>query len=151
MATLTLPVGSLLKFNSLALSEHNRNPMSMSSIRIEKTQRMSNGSMRKFHIADKKRINVSWTSLPSYSTFTVDGGMGAIDLQNFYNGSAAKAANALSGRNTFEVTLKTGTDTQTFEMIFSSFSCDIIKRNIHNVAGDTPQEFWSVSLSLEEV
>lgn len=151
MATITLPVGAALKFNSLSLSEHNRAPITMSYTRIEKTQRMSNGTLRKFHIADKRRINVSWSSLPSFATFTVDGGYGALELKAFYEGSAAKGANALSGRNTFDVTIKTGATTETIEMSFTSFSCDMIKRNIHNVPGDTPQEFWSVSLSLEEV
>ena len=67
MATIYLPVGSLVYFNStLKLSEHNRQPVSLSNNRIEKTQRMSNGTMRKFFVVDKKSISISWTMLPSY-------------------------------------------------------------------------------------
>ena len=52
MTPITLPVGSLIKFNSVALSEHNRSPMAVGYNRIEKTQRMSNGTLRKFFISD---------------------------------------------------------------------------------------------------
>jgi hypothetical protein len=151
-----LPVGSLIKFNGLTLSEHNRSPLVLGYNRIEKSQRMSNGSLRKFFIKDKKTISISWNMLPSYSNFTVDGGYGALDLKNFYDGSAEKANLALSGRNTFDVEIKystlTGTTTEILEMIFSSFSCELVKRNVKNSSADLyPQEFWTVSLSLEEV
>ena len=150
--TVYLPVGSLLHFNSsLKLSEHNRQPVSITTNRIEKTQRMSNGTLRKFHVADKRSINVSWSMLPSYSTFTVDGGYGALDLKSFHAGTAAKASGALSGRSTFDLSIKNGTTTETFEVVFSSFSIEVIKRNVKESTSSTPQDFWNVSLSLEEV
>ena len=93
MPTIYLPVGSLIYLNTtIKLSDHNRQPVSIQTNRIEKQQRMSNGTLRKFFIADKKSINVSWNMLPSLSTFTVDGGYGAIDLRSFYEGTAAKAS-----------------------------------------------------------
>ena len=152
MATIYLPVGSLLYFNStLKLSEHNRQPVSLTNNRIEKTQRMSDGTMRKFFITDKKQINVSWTMLPSYYTYTVDGGYGAVDIKNFYEGTASKASGALSGQSNFDVTISYGGSSQTLNMIFTSCSFEIIKRNVKESTGDTPQEFWNVSLSMEEV
>ena len=42
--------------------------------RIEKTQRMSGGALRKVHIADKRSIITSWGMLPTNDTSTVDGG-----------------------------------------------------------------------------
>ena len=109
MAFITLPVGSLIYLNTtLKLSEHNRQPVSIQHNRIEKQQRMANGTLRKFFIADKKSINVSWNMLPSFSTFTVDGGYGAMDLKAFYDGAAVKASGALSGRNSFDLTIKYG-------------------------------------------
>lgn len=222
MPTIYLPVGSLIYLNSsLKLSEHNRQPVSITPNRIEKTMRMSNGTMRKFFVADKKTVNVSWTMLPSFSTFTIDGGYGAMDLKAFYEGSAAKASGALSGTNSFDVTIKYGSPskitnissngttvtytspnnfsagniisiygnnpssynlsnvavasatsnqftvtnaasgtfvsggeafkTETLNMIFTSCSFELIKRNVKQVSGDTAQEFWNVSLSMEEV
>ena len=65
MSTVYLPVGSALYFNStLKLSEHNRQPISLSKNRIEKQQRMGNGTMRKYYVADKESISVSWGMLP---------------------------------------------------------------------------------------
>ena len=152
MATIYLPVGSLLYLNTtLKLSEHNRQPVSLANNRIEKTQRMSDGTMRKFFITDKKQINVSWNMLPSYYTYTVDGGYGAVDIKNFYEGTASKASGALSGQSNFDVTISYGGSSQTLNMIFTSCSFEIIKRNVKESTGDTPQEFWNVSLSMEEV
>jgi hypothetical protein len=49
----------------LILSDHNRGEMSVATQRIEKKQRMINGTMRSVHIADKLTISTSWTNLPS--------------------------------------------------------------------------------------
>lgn len=150
--TIYLPVGSLLNFNSsIKISEHNRQPVSITPNRIEKTQRMSNGTLRKFYVADKRSINISWSMLPSYSTFTVDGGYGALDLKAFHAGTASKASGALSGKSSFDLSIKTGNSTETFEVMFSSFSIEVVKRNVKESTSSTPQEFWNVSLSLEEV
>ncbi len=147
-----LPVGSILYLNStLKLSEHNRQPVSISKTRIEKQQRMSNGTMRKFFVADKESISVSWNMLPSFSTMTVDGGYGALDLRSFYDGAAAKASGALSGRSSFDVTISYGGTSKTMEMVFTSFSLEVVKRNVKGVITDTPQEFWNLSINLEEV
>ena len=125
MTFITLPVGSLIKLNDVALSEHNRNPVGIGYNRIEKSQRMSNGTLRRFFIADKKTLTVSWNMLPSYSNYTVDGGYGALDLKAFYESVA---------QSTFNVKLKTSTLTgstdNSFTMVFSSFTCELMKRNV---------------------
>jgi hypothetical protein len=127
MTFITLPVGSLIKLNDVALSEHNRNPVGIGYNRIEKSQRMSNGTLRRFFIADKKTLTVSWNMLPSYSNYTVDGGYGALDLKAFYESLAT---------STFNVKLKTSTLTSStensFTMVFSSFTCELMKRNVYS-------------------
>jgi hypothetical protein len=128
MTPITLPVGSLIKFNSDALSEHNRSPMALGYNRIERTQRMSNGTLRKFFIVDKRSLNVSWDQLPSYSNYTIDGGYGALDLKNFYESAL--------GKSSFPVTIsystQTGSTTETKNMIFTAFSCEVTKRNVYS-------------------
>lgn len=152
MSTVYLPVGSVLYLNSsLKLSEHSRQPVSISTNRIERVQRMANGSLRKFYIADKETISVSWNKLPSFSTFTIDGGYGAIDLKNFYSGNAAKASGSLSGQSSFDVTISYGGQTRTIPMVFQSFSAEIVNRNVKQKSSDSPQEFWNVSIVLEEI
>ncbi len=72
--TVYLPVGSLLYIDTSAtdtptwakLSEHNRQPMSINQNRFQKVTRMSNGTLRKFFIADKKEFSASWNMLPSF-------------------------------------------------------------------------------------
>ena len=112
---------------------------------------MSNGSLRKIWIADKKNISSSWSNIPTYSTLTVDGGMGAGDLRAFYLNK---------GKGTFKVKISYNAVSARDEIIVASFtSCtfSISKRNVRDAApkpGVTPpdaQEFWDVSLSLEEV
>jgi hypothetical protein len=63
-------IGSIIPAGStsgrfLVLSDHNRQSLDMSNERIEQRQRMANGTMRSFFIADKLSITMSWTMLPS--------------------------------------------------------------------------------------
>jgi hypothetical protein len=138
MTFITLPVGSLIKFNDVALSEHNRNPVGIAYNRIEKSQRMSNGTLRRFFIADKKTISVSWNMLPSYANYTADGGYGALDLKAFYESVA---------QSTFNVKLKTGITTGFVDttMVFSSFSCELVKRNVYSDMDAKPATITAVT------
>ena len=151
---LTLPIGSILYFDTgtdavtptwTKVSEHNRSAINIDVDRFEKTQRMSNGSLRKIWIADKKNISSSWSNLPTYSTLTVDGGMGAEDIRAFYLNK---------GKGTFKIKISYNAVTARDEIVLASFtSCtfSISKRNVKSSATSVPQEFWDVSISLEEV
>lgn len=93
----------------LILSDDNRSEIDFTPVRIEKRERMINGRMRSYHIADKLQISASWNMLPSraYDTkadfdingdadmqssisrpkpleFTTDGGAGGVELLNWY-------------------------------------------------------------------
>jgi len=93
----------------LILSDDNRSSIDFKPVRIEKRERMINGRMRSYHIADKSQISVSWDMLPSrsYDTyaafdingkadlepregrpspyeFTSDGGAGGVELLKWY-------------------------------------------------------------------
>ena len=151
--TLTLPVGSLLFLDTSAndtpvwskITEHNRAPVSIDTNRIESTQRMSNGSLRKIFIADKKSIGASWSMLPTNDTMTVDGGLGASSLRSFYHGK---------GTGTFKVKISyngVSARDEILTMSFTACSFTVIKRNVKEKTADVAQEFWDVSLSLEEV
>jgi hypothetical protein len=73
--TYYIPIGneanSFDGFNSsedfLILSDDNREAIAFKNNRIERRQRMINGRMRSYHIADKLTIDTSWTNLPSRS------------------------------------------------------------------------------------
>ena len=51
----------------IILSDDNRSPIDFEIERIEKRERMINGRMRSYHVADKLSINTSWEMLPSRS------------------------------------------------------------------------------------
>ena len=149
--SINLPVGSALYIDISStstpswqkISEHNRAPISLDPYRHEQTQRMANGSLRKIFIADKKTVSTSWSTLPSYTTMTVDGGYGAEDLRNFYLNK---------GKGSFKVKISyNGTREEIFTAFFSNFSMTMTKRNVKDTGIVTPQEFWDVSISLEEV
>ena len=145
--TIYLPVGSALYFNVNGswqkITEHNRAPVSVESNRIEKSQRMSNGTLRKLFIADKTNISTSWTMLPSRSTLTVDGGWGAEDMREFYHGS---------GTGTFQVKVSyNGAREDVYTVSFNQFSMTLVKRNVKGKTSDTAQEFWDLSVGMEQV
>ena len=135
------PVTSL-QWNKL--TEHNRSSFTMDNNRIEQVQRTSNGTLRKFFIADKKTFSVSWDMLPSYRSLTVDGAWGAEDIRSFYDTTL--------GQGVFKIKVnlsKTGTnDTETvrveeYDVAFQSCSFIVLKRGL--------QPHWSVSMTLEDV
>jgi hypothetical protein len=153
MSTIYLPVGSALFVDTSTndtpvwqkLTEHNRSPIALDITRIEQSQRMSNGTLRKIWIADKRTFNTSWTMLPSRSTMTVDGGWGAKDMREFYLGD--------KGKNSFKLKLSyNGANTEDNIIVsFQSANFTVVKRNVKAKSTDTAQEFWDVTISLEEV
>lgn len=66
------------------LTDHNRQPIKVSSELIESESRMANGKMRKYVIAKKNKISVSWSYVPSKTSECVDGFSGAAWLESFY-------------------------------------------------------------------
>lgn len=151
---LTLPVGSLLFIDTgtdastptwTKLSEHNRQPVSLDTNRIERVERMANGTMRKIFIADKYTIQCSWNTLPSTSTMTVDGGYGAEQIRSFYKGK---------GTGSFKLKISyngVAARDEIITVMFSACSFSLNKRNVKEKIADVPQEFWDVSLTLEQV
>jgi len=159
MSFITLPKGTLLQFEAkdpLAtvpattlgwrnITEHNRGEFTITPMRIESVKRMSNGTLRKYYVADKNTFNVSWSMVPSYRAETADGYWGAEDLRRFYSSDEGKGA--------FKILVnyaKGGTKQDTellgaepFTVIFKEFSPVLLKRGVN--------AFWDISMTLEEV
>jgi hypothetical protein len=129
------------------VTEHNRAPLSLSNLRIEQSSRMSNGTLRKYFIADKLEMSVSWDMIPSFRNETVDGAWGAEDIKNFYESAAGRGAFRIKVNPTvFDPTLITDgalSDDYTYTVVFTSCDFTVVKRGI--------QTFWDVSLTLEQV
>ena len=124
----------LMRWNGNAITDHNRQQLSIDVERIEKKQRMANGTLRKYIVADKRNFSTSWQMLPKLSSQTVDGFWGADDIEQFYN--------TVGGSLSLELSDGDG-ETYTFTVMFSDFSKSVVKRG--------SVDFWEISVAMEEV
>lgn len=135
MRQLTFIKDAALKLDTDFVSDHNRSPLSIAYERLENQVRTQRGGMRKYFRADKRTISCSWTNLPETDGDTVDMGMGAQELRDFYENN--------TGAFGVAVTYDTGV-VETFTMVFGDFSLDLISRR-----GDV--NLYNASMSLVEV
>jgi hypothetical protein len=137
----TVP-GTILTW--LKISDHNRSEITVGSNRIQQVQRMANGTLRKFFIADKKTFSVSWNMLPTTRTHTADGNLGAEDLRRFYASEEGKGTFRIllnfAKSGAAEDNVNTG---EVYTVSFTEFSAVLQKRGLHS--------FWTISMTLEEV
>jgi hypothetical protein len=156
--------------NFMILSDDNRSPISFDFDRIEKRERMINGRMRSYHIADKVVISTSWQMLPSRAyanadprfnadgtsinardntlEFTTDGGAGGSDILKWYEEHTGSfwVYLAYDKRNnlTSNDAQRLKAYTEVIEMFISNFTYSVEKRN-------NGYDFWNISVTLEEV
>lgn len=159
----------------LILSDHNRSPINFGIDRIEQRQRMINGRMRSFYVADKLTLSVSWSMLPSrgfsykpdfnefgiatspadiQDRFTVDGGAGGVEMLEWYENHPGpfwvylaydKHTNFKDPINPDSQYERLAEYNQIIQMYISDFSYNISKR------GNSTHDFWDISVALEEV
>ena len=91
----------------IILSDHGRKEISLSSERIEKRERMINGRMRSYHIADKLKIDISWDLLPSRS-YTTNPNFAIEDVSATQNTPAHKAGTSALKNTVGEYTVDGG-------------------------------------------
>lgn len=125
-----------VEYATRKLSDHNRSPISINMEKIENKDRMANGTLRKFVVATKKTIKVSWENLPRQDAVTVDGKWGASSLKSFYN---------TNGNTAFWVTINYGDETnESLQVMFQDFNIKLSKRSIYT-------DLYDIDLGLEEV
>lgn len=154
----------------MILSDDNRSPIDFRVQRIEKRERMINGRMRSYHIADKLSVTLSWDMLPSRSSklfpnfnsngissaamYTSDGGAGGVEVLDWYESNTGPFWVFLSYDKYNQYgTISSGAVennnlpkyNQVVQMYFSDFSYSVVKR------GATNHDMWNISLTLEEV
>jgi hypothetical protein len=133
---LTFAKPRLMRWNSNAITDHKRSPLAISNERIEKSNRMANGTLRKYVVADKRTFTVSWEMLPRDTAKTVDGFWGGSAMESFFHST--------TGSFTLEITEGDGTVTNYTVMFSGDFDKEIISRG-----GNT--DLWNVSVSMVEV
>jgi hypothetical protein len=151
----------------LILSDDNRSEIDFRTVRIEKRERMINGRMRSYHIADKLTLSTSWTLIPSRShddvptfntvtglspnkSYTTDGGAGGADMLEWYDAHKGSfwVFLAYDRKGIFKGTPDPYNHLQQYnqliEMFISDFSYSVEKRG-------NKFDYWNVSVTLEEV
>jgi hypothetical protein len=165
----------------MIISDHNRSEINIINQRIEQRQRMANGTMRSFFIADKLIIDTSWLMLPSRSfknypnfnqetglssydkkspdanglepetQYTVDGGAGGAELLDWYENHTGPFWVLLS----YDKYPNFGTDDAARQNLknYSQVVQMYISSFNYSVVkrGGNNFDMWDVSVSLEEV
>ncbi len=142
MAALTFVKPRLMRWGSISggittynsITDHNRSELSIANERIEQSQRMANGTMRKYYITDKRTFSTSWDMVPNRAQYTVDGFWGADDMEAFFRAQA--------GAINLELTYANAT-TDVVLVMFKDFNMNLQKRGRY--------DFYSVDVSMVEV
>lgn len=170
------PIGNE-KEEFIILSDHNRKEISVSKQRIETRQRMINGTMRSYHIADKIVISVGWDRLPSRSfsrnvifnssgdavlqstdtQYTVDGGAGGVEILDWYENHPGPFWVYLAydkyNNNSFKVSGYTTDESFNHLAVYNDVRQMYFAGFDYTIEkrGGTNFDFWNISVSLEEV
>lgn len=140
MPTMTMPKGSIMLWGSAEntaltkTTEHNRSPLEVSWESIDTSERMIDGTLRRWLVTRKRTWTTSWEMVPHTSARTVDGGMGGEDMESFYLSKPAEFS--------MEIRKPDG-ETERVLVMFASFDKSVEKRGAY--------EFWNISVSIEEV
>ena len=162
----------------LILSDDNRASLDFRSTRIEKRERMINGRMRSYHIADKRTLSVSWDMLPSRSfslspefsvvngtsqittagqprsqdtSYTADGGAGGVEILDWYNNHKGSFWVFLAYDNYKEFGDSSSAYSKlgVYNEVIEMFIADFSYSVVKR--GSNNHDLWNVSITLEEV
>lgn len=138
-------------------SDHSRQPLNVNAKRIESAVRMANGSLRKYYVATKHEFSVSWDLLPHTSNYCVDGFMGALELERFYEDNfgafqltVVTGQIAKPGDASYEHPADASSNQRRaykadkYNVHFTDFSKEVVKRG-------NAYDMYNVSLGMEEI
>lgn len=79
-STSTVSTGGIL-----TLSDHSRSQLSVNYEVIEKSNRMADGTMRRYIVSKKRKFSCQWSMLPTIRGQVADGNADARDMKEFYD------------------------------------------------------------------
>lgn len=139
MSTEHLPLDAIVEWTrgtaTCVPSEHNRSALAVNYERIQSSERMANGTLRQYYVADKRSWSLSWDMLPAPSEETVDGKAGGRDIERFYL--------ATPGVFTMKIKHADSNLDETVTVVFSSFDKTHVRRGKY--------DFWDISVGLDQV
>jgi len=138
------------------LTDHNRAPIESTPELIETQNRMSNGSLRKYVVAQKNKISTSWEFLPTNPSEMVDNNYGASWIEAFYKANvgipihikiieseidASTTAGTIPSNNSFKTS---STGSNTYQVFITNFSKTLRKRTRISDYVDIDIEFTEI-------
>jgi hypothetical protein len=142
--------GSTTEFNnlngggSLTLSDHSRSPLSVSYDVLTKSDRMADGTMKKYVIAKKKIIQCQWTMLPTIRTQVADGNADARDMKEFYEANLYRKMSMTLYYHRNHTERSGLTYSEPIEVFWENFSFEVVKRY-------RDFDYWDVTAEFVEV
>jgi hypothetical protein len=126
----------------LTLSDHSRSPLSVNYEMIENSQRMANGTLRKYIISKKRSLSCSWELLPTINDLVVDGNASALSMKRFF-----EVNNVYPMNMTLYYKRNSSADfsySETIEVFWDSFNFDVIKRY-------KDFDYWNITTDFMEI
>lgn len=134
-----LPITSIIEWSDGTTvcrpTEGNRSELSVDFERIKESERMANGRLREYYVADKRTWSVSWDMLPAPTSETVDGNAGGAEMEAFYKSHP--------GEILLTIKHKDSSLDETVPVVLSSFDKTHVARGAFDM--------WDLSVSMEEV
>lgn len=163
---------SIDNVNWYKLTDHNRQPIKIGYEVIEKTNRMADGTLRRYVVARKHKISSSWSLVPSLTENAVDykssdpkSGKAGAWMKSFYEanvfvpiyvklinaGLTTQNINTTDGFTPDESTYyssfqaPTDTDNTVYTAYITAFDYEVVKRN----AGGNGKGYDLVNITIE--
>jgi hypothetical protein len=124
------------------ITDHGREPLTVTVERIENVQRMADGTLRRYVVAKKRTFQCNWTNIPSVTGTHLANGQPGSYIENIHD----------TVNGPFYIRLRAGADRDTtftglsgtiYQVMITDFSKDIVKRS-------TAYDMWNLDITLEE-
>ena len=151
------------------LSDHNRQPINITYTLIESTDRMANGTLRKFVVARKFVISADWKDLPTldsnlvdYNTKDNDHAHGGAWIKAFYEGNFGNPVyvklifanegvveDGIPNGVYVDSQHATGIESQVKQAFMSTFTYNVTKRRLGPIINNQQTGYDYVDLKIE--
>ena len=126
------------------ITDHGRGPLDIQPQRIENSQRMANGTMRRYVVAKKRRFELSWENVPDKATDFLAGGQTGKWMQDFHDDVDGAFYMRVREGAAIDNEPEDATNTETVIVMITDFSKSITKRG-------PSFDLWNLDMTLEEV
>lgn len=125
------------------ISDHNRAELSVDVERLESKQRMSDGTLRRYFVSQKRTWSTSWDMFPSRASALLVNGQDGEWMEQFNQDTNGSFLMRLRGGDDIN---KATSDSSIEEVrvMISEFSHSVLKRG-------TATDLWTMTITLEEV